>query len=158
MAATRAAWLSAWEAETANTSGGVYGQSLLDFVKAFEMVSHDRLWDAAKRRQYPLAVLRLALAAYRMPRSISCDGVYSRLIEATRGITAGSGTATAELRNLVLDLLDILAEAFPEVVPAVYVDDVNLEHRGSVDFAEHSRPPPSASRSQARWMTPRVLP
>ena len=35
MAASRAAWLSAWEAESASTSQGWYAQSLLDLVKAF---------------------------------------------------------------------------------------------------------------------------
>ena len=93
------------------------------------MVPHDHLWRAASKHGYPLAVLRLALAAYAMPRAVGVDGTYSRLILATCGITAGSGTATAELRCLILDLLQILALEFPEVIPAIYVDDVNLEFR-----------------------------
>ena len=74
-----------------------------------------------------MSILRLALKACAMPRAIGVDGVYSRQVQATRGITAGSGTATAELRALVLDLLDILEETHPEVLAAVYVDDINLE-------------------------------
>ena len=70
MAATRAAWLSAWEAEAASSGRCTYAQSLLDLVKAFEMVPHARLWDAAKKRGFPLAILRLALEAYKMPRSL----------------------------------------------------------------------------------------
>ena len=43
MSATKAAWKSAWHAETADTSGAAYAQALLDLVKAFETVPHDRL-------------------------------------------------------------------------------------------------------------------
>ena len=139
-AATRAAWLSAWEAENAGKGEGAYAQALMDLVKAFESVPHRQLWEAAERRGYPMTTLRLALAAYAMPRSISSDGAFSRLVSATRGITAGSGTATAELRALTLDLIDALAEEFPEVVQAVYVDDVNLELRKDADNTRFPRP------------------
>ena len=138
MAATRAAWLSAWEAENAGKGEGAYAQALMDLVKAFESVPHDHLWKAAERRGYPMAVLRLALAAYAMPRSISSDGAYSRLVRAARGITAGSGTATAELRALILDLIDILSAEFPQIIPAIYVDDVNLEQQYVPAKAQYS--------------------
>ena len=139
-AATRAAWLSAWEAENAGKGEGAYAQALMDLVKAFESVPHRQLWEAAEKRGYPMATLRLALAAYTMPRSISSDGAFSRLVTASRGITAGSGTATAELRALTLDLIDALAEEFPEIVQAVYVDDVNLELRNDADNTRFPRP------------------
>ena len=64
-----------------------------------------------------------------MPRAVCIDGVYSRLIGATRSIAAGSGTATAELRILVLSLLDALEIKAPSVAAAIYVDDINLEIR-----------------------------
>ena len=101
-----------------------------------------------------MAVLRLALAAYAMPRSISSDGAFSRLVIATRGITAGSGTATAELRALTLDLIDMLAAEFPQLVQAVYVDDVNLEHRKDADNTRFPRPPRALPRHLAKrgWM------
>ena len=65
-----AAWASAFEAEDAFSRGGFYSQALLDLVKAFESVPHEALWHAAIKREYPLAILRLALAAYAMPRSV----------------------------------------------------------------------------------------
>ena len=50
---------------------------MLDLAKAFEMVPHARLVDAARRRGYPLKLL-----------------------------TAGSGFATTELRLLLMDVMD----------------------------------------------------
>ena len=126
-AAKRASWLSAWEAENAKSKEGLYAQALLDSAKAFETVPQNKLWAQAAARGYPLQMLRLALAAYRLPRVIGIDNVFSRLIHATRGITAGSGTATAELRLLILQLLDILEVECPDAGLAVYVDDINVE-------------------------------
>ena len=90
----------------------------------------------ARQKGYPMQVLRLALAAYRMPRSVGADGVYSRMVHATRGITAGSGTATVELSLLILQLLDILDVECPNVSAAVYVDDINLEATDDVDMKD----------------------
>ena len=127
MSATRAAWTAAFRAETAGRKAQHYAQVLLDLEKAFETVPHRQLWEAAARRGYPLSILRLSLAAYKLPRAVGCDGVYSRSITASRGITAGSGTATSELRALTIDLYDILASECPSIAQSIYVDDVNLE-------------------------------
>ena len=112
--AIRAAWLAALDAENAAGNRALQAQALLDLVKSFEAVPHAALWEAAKRRGYPLATLRLALAAYLAPRTVVIDGTCSRPVFASRGITAGSGTATAELPLLMLDVLGELALAVPE--------------------------------------------
>ena len=78
-------------------------------------------------RQRISSTCPLALAAYRLPRTIGIDSVFSRLIVAGRGITAGSGTATAELRLLILGLLDALQIECPAATLAIYVDDINNE-------------------------------
>ena len=77
-------------------------------VKAFERVCHISLLNQAKQWRYPLWLLRLTIAAYRLGRRISINGVVSALVTAFRGITAGSVTATTELRLLLLDLIVIL--------------------------------------------------
>ena len=99
MGAQRAAWTVAFRAEAAALSAQEHAVALLDLVKAFERVPHHLLAVAAARKGYPLVLLRLSLAAYRMQRVIGIEGVFSRLLIATRGITAGSGTATTELRT-----------------------------------------------------------
>ena len=68
-------------------------------------VPHCLLAAAAVAKGYPLVILRLSLASYRLARSVGIEGNYSRLIVACRGITAGSGFATSELRVLLLDVI-----------------------------------------------------
>ena len=127
MGAQKAAWQAAFAAESANLAGFDYGQALLDLVKAFETVPHDVLVSAAREAGYPLALLRLSLAAYRLARSIGIDGIFSALIMASRGITAGSGFATSELKALLRDLMILLKARWPELLDAkLYVDDLTL--------------------------------
>ena len=59
-------------------------QILLDLVKAFETVPYHLLVKAAVAKGYPLVVLRLSIAAYRLARSLGVDGIYSKLLLATR--------------------------------------------------------------------------
>ena len=103
--AQAAAFQTAMIAETANLDGDAFAAALLDLVKAFETVPHDVLVRAAHAKGYPLPLLRLCLAAYRLHRAIGVDGIYSRKILATRGITAGAGFAALELRLLLHDLM-----------------------------------------------------
>ena len=111
-------------------AGTFYAQTLLDLVKAFERVPHSLLVEAARRHGYNLWLRRLTLAAYRMARTIGVDGVFSRLLQATRGITAGSGFATTELRVLLIDIMDSTLGRWPMVRLVVYVDDLNGGTKG----------------------------
>ena len=108
MGAQRAAWIAAFDAESAYLSNQAHAQALLDLVKAFEKIPHDLLVRAAKKRGYSLTVLRLSLAAYRLQRVVGNDGIFSRTVSACLGITAGSGFATSELRLLLLDLVEAI--------------------------------------------------
>ena len=69
------------------------------------MDDHGELALAAKKHGFNLKILRLSLAAYRIARTIGIDDVYSGAVTSSRGITAGSGFATTELRILLTDLL-----------------------------------------------------
>ena len=56
--------------------------------------------------------------------------MYSKTV-ATRGITAGSGTATTELKLLLLPLMRMLKQQWANTLIAkVYVDDLTLIMRG----------------------------
>ncbi len=76
MGAQRAAWQVAFRAESAALNHDHYAQPLLDVVKAFERVPHDRVVASAKKHSYNLCVLRLTFAAYRMQRSIGVNGSF----------------------------------------------------------------------------------
>ena len=131
MGAQRAAWHASFAAEDAARSGEHFAQSLLDLVKAFEMIPHHHVAAAAKKHGYSLWLLRLSLASYRLPRAVGIEGIYSRVIVASRGITAGSGFATTELRVLLLDVIDNTYVLYPSIDLAVYVDDMTIYRSGS---------------------------
>jgi len=76
MGAQRAAWTVAFRAEAAALTAQEHAVALLDLVKAFERVPHHLLAVAAARKGYPLVLLRLSLAAYRMQRVIGIEGVF----------------------------------------------------------------------------------
>ncbi len=68
----------------------------------------------------------MALAAYRLARAVGVGGVYAELVVACRGITAGSGSATTELRALLPQLMITLARYWPQVGACLYVDDLAI--------------------------------
>ena len=129
MGAQRAAWSAAFEAEAATLVGQDPAAAMLDLVKAFEMISHQDLVRAAKEVGFSLRVLRMSLAAYRIARTVGVDLVYSRQVTATKGITAGSGMATSELRMLLTETIFAVRKAWP-VKLKLYVDDLTIAASG----------------------------
>ena len=131
MGAQRAAWQAAFAAELSVLGNHHHVQAMIDLVKAFETVPHRQLLAAAHAKGYDLRILLMSLAAYRLQRTVGIDGAYSRLVKATRGITAGSGFATSELRLLLLDMMMELQRRWePALSAMLYVDDLNLSAGG----------------------------
>lgn len=85
--ATVTAWKQAARAELAASAGTDYGQVLLDLVKAFERIPHWILVREAKKLGYPIWMVRLAIATYRLQRVLRVGSAVSDTIRATRGIT-----------------------------------------------------------------------
>ena len=104
---TIAAWRQAARAEIARAVGDKYVQILLDLVKAFERIPYHVLLREVRRLGYPLRLLRLAIATYRLPRSIRVGDAMSDLVQAIRGIVAGSGTATTEMRVVMVNIVTL---------------------------------------------------
>ena len=121
--------VAAFDAEAAAADNQDHAAALLDLVKAFEMVPHRLLVQAARDSGFILKVLRMSLAAYRIARVVGIDGAFSREITATRGITAGSGMATSELRLLLADTVYALKKMWP-VALKLYVDDLTITASG----------------------------
>ena len=101
-----AAWRQAARGEHAALTGSHYGQLLVDLVKAFERVSHAVLVREAIALGFPLYLLRLSLQAYRMGNIIRIGSATSRVMTASRGISAGSGFATFEMRIVMILTVD----------------------------------------------------
>ena len=103
---------------------------LLDLIKAFERVSHEWLLRQGRKYSYPLAILRLSIAAYRILRTIVIDGRCTDLMAASRGITAGAVHATIELRLLIIEWADKAVASSPLLTLTVFVDDADIEASG----------------------------
>ena len=153
--AQRAAWLSSLAAEAAHLQKHAFAQTLIDLVKAFERIPHAVLVAFAVKWKYCLTVLRLSLAAYRLARLVCIDGVCSRAVVATRGITAGAGMATTELRVFMLDLVRSSLALFPLIRQTLYVDDFALETDGETEAA--TRQLADASDFATRYLEEKLL-
>jgi hypothetical protein len=126
-----AAWKQAARAELASCSSMTsHVNAMLDMVKAFERVPHQWLARQSGRYDYPMRILRLSIATYRLARCVCIDGVCSALLFASRGITAGAGHATGELRLLLIEWLDDTVRIHRHIVVTVFVDDTSFEASG----------------------------
>ena len=101
-----------------------YAQALLDLVKAFELVPLWLLLREAIALGYPLKILRLSMATYLLERVIRIGKVISKSVWAIRGITAGSGFATTEMRVILIRIVDKTCKLYPMVTPTLFVDDL----------------------------------
>ena len=121
-----AAWKQAMAAEVAATTDNKvkYAQALLDLVKAFDRIPLWLLVREAIALGYPLRILRLSIAVYKLNRVVRIGSVVSHTVVALRGITAGSGFATAEMRLIMIRAIDAALKLFPRVNPTLFVDDL----------------------------------
>ena len=105
----------------------VYAQGLLDLVKAYTRIPHHVLLREVIRLGYPIWLLQLAVATYRLLRVIRVEDAISCVIQAIQGIVVGSGTATTEMRLIMTNVIDAAFKVFPTVTPTAFVDDVGAE-------------------------------
>ncbi len=71
-----------------------------------------------------------------MKRVVRGRKIVSGLIWALRGMTAGSGFATTEMRVVMINLVEKALEAHPSVSPTVFVDDLAAESAGPDKWIE----------------------
>jgi hypothetical protein len=129
MGANVAAWKQAALAEHAASLRHLtsYAQALLDLVKAFDKVP---LWLRIREAialKYPLRLLRLSIATYRLKRTIRIGKVISKDVFARCGITAGSGFATTEMRLVMIRAVDRALTFHRTITPTLFVDDLAAE-------------------------------
>ena len=108
---------------------------MLDLQKAFERVPHTHLIQAARQASYPMHLLATSLVAYHWPRRLQYQSAVSDPIYPTRGIAAGSTTATYELWLDLRPCLLRIAAISPSVQPTLFVDDLSLhvQHADEVE-------------------------
>jgi hypothetical protein len=126
-----ASWKQAARAELAATGNFMeWACGLLDLVKAFERVPHDWLVRQAVKFHYPLLILRLSLAAYRLGRVVVVGGISTEIMWACRGIVAGAVHATIELRVILFQWAEETTRLHHLITLKLYVDDASLEAAG----------------------------
>ena len=103
-------------------------------VKVFDRIPHWLIVKEAVALGYPLWFTRLSLQAYMLKRIIKIRNVVSTEVHAYRGITAGSGTATSEMRLVMIRIILRAKKAYPTVVPSCFVDDLSAEMTGPDDY------------------------
>ena len=120
-------WRHAFRAEVSNAKGDNFCAVLADIEKCYEYVRHSDLILQARKRHYPLAILRLSIWAYRSARRLQLHGIISDPIFATQGIIAGSSFATFELKLVMIDAGNRHVAQYPNVPLSIYVDDLVLD-------------------------------
>jgi hypothetical protein len=131
-----AAWKQAARAEHAAALGVGYAQSLLGLVKAFERIPHALLVRESAALGYPLWLIRLAIATYKLQRVLRVGSAVSDLIIAMRGIVAGSGLATTEMRLAMMRIVDRAVAFSPASAFTLFVDDLGIELAGGPRWVE----------------------
>ena len=107
-----------------------YCEALLDLIKAFDMVPHWLLIREGISLGYPMWLLRLSIATNKMKRVVRIRKVVSGVVVAIRGMTAGFGFATTEMRLVMINLVEKALAAHPSVTPPFLRTTLRLKPRG----------------------------
>ncbi len=91
--AEQAVWRQALTDEAAKARGLQSAATLVDLVKAFEMVLLQEVWRAAQRHDFPLWAIALILESCSFVRRLLCSGAVSRGVQAFSGVLAGGAYA-----------------------------------------------------------------
>ena len=124
-------WISSAWSEYSTARDMSTATVLLDLKKAFELVRHHHLIQAAIESNFPLWILKLLISMYRMPRVLDMQGVASDVIRAEQTIVPGCHFATVMLQLLLLGPLRQVQSSFRCVMLSVNVDDFALQRNGT---------------------------
>ncbi len=131
---TDTTWRQAVRQESSVSGGGSAATILWDLESFFETVDRERLYRRAEAAGFPLAVLRLSLAAYSSPRLLALDGRLSRELWPTTGVGAGCGLACSYVKVYCMAPLDSILDKLPDTVTVdLHVDDFAITCEGAND-------------------------
>ena len=94
---------------------------LLDPETAFDRAPHQHLMGAARKLDYPMAALRLSIAAYKLGHVVGVAGDFSTVIWPRKGIAAEPSHASLEMKVLMVGAFDAIKGCVPSAGPAVCV-------------------------------------
>ncbi len=140
--ADQAVWHQALADEAAKSRGLQSAATLVDLVKAFDMVLPQEIWPAALRHEFLLWAARLILEACAFMRRLVYCGAVSEGVYTFTVVLVGGGSAVDCLFMLLLDPLDRLVRLHPTVRMYLYVDDLTAQSTGTEA---------AVAASQVRW-------
>eukprot|EP00973_Karenia_brevis_P010217 1383335-Karenia_brevis.AAC.1 len=79
----------------------------------YEKIQHAVIIEAARRTGFPIRVVRLCLVIYAGPSIVSVDGAVTDVFRLGTSIVAGCTFATALLRVVLLECLDLGQRLYP---------------------------------------------
>eukprot|EP00959_Pyramimonas_sp_CCMP1952_P410816 8609424-Pyramimonas_sp.AAC.1 len=119
------AWRAADKAE-GRVADWMHALTMLWEIKQFcENLHRDLLYHASQALQRPLHAIRLALHMCPIPRRIFLDGAVGPRIDHSKGIVAGSKTATTEANMHAMPMLqDVSSITDEEAASSSHIDDI----------------------------------
>jgi len=124
-----------WRQSILNHLTKVRGQHAVslcwDLRKFYETLSHSRLVNMAKKYEFPLPMLMVALNAYKMSRVVTFEGQASAGVYPTKGIIAGDSMSDALVKLFYIQAFDTFVEDHPNIDFNVYYDDLQIAARGT---------------------------
>ena len=124
-------WIQAAAAEYATCMGLVALSILFDLSKAYEHLRFHLLAAKANTLHFPLRLLRLLVALYKMDRAVTLDGATSAPFSPWSGAVAGCSFADLTMRIFIICALDAVKAHWPSIRPAAVVDDIQLQSIGT---------------------------
>ncbi|CAK0794176.1 unnamed protein product, partial [Prorocentrum cordatum] len=99
---TDSVWRAVVRGDIADHSGKFVATLLADLKQCYEHIGHHTMLSEGIRCDFPLFALKAALDSYRWPRRLLMDNAVGEPLYPTRGIVAGSSTATFEVKGYMI--------------------------------------------------------
>ena len=116
-------FVQALRGEAAVTGGEHTGAFLWDLANFYEFVNHELLWERARAKGFPLAILAVALNQARAKRYLGLGDVAVDARFPRRGLAAGDSFATYLVQIYTLEPLERWSSRHPAVPLSLFIDD-----------------------------------
>ena len=92
----------------------------------FEYIQHGKLRERGASKGFSKKLMKLALKAYRLPRSICKEGKLAAPLYPDRGVIAGCGFATTMVKIYGIEAFDQFVALWPSATLDTYIDDLTV--------------------------------
>ena len=126
-----AVWRQALIAEEAAAKGQASAATLVDLVKAFEMVRLELIWARGIELGFPALILRMVLETFAFARRLLLHGAVSEAVDSLSAILAGGGFATDAMFLVLIKPCDTMMKQIDSIDLCLFIDDLTIHVVGS---------------------------